>query len=207
MTSIKQRFGGYLKQFVGEVTGSQTLHEKGKSDVLGAASHETEIAEFRPGTGRARHAGEAVGSTGAIPTPAPGNQSAAVDRDSASRLPGNGKEMQIYTQMLPEIEPGHGPYVKVSSGDTVVYVAALGGDTFGQAKNAIVRLADNLKAKPDKANTPIAAQSNDQHHNDRDTNRVDDIEDQLEIGLEDSFPASDPPAAVAKTSLPKKRAK
>ena len=50
MISIKHRVNGYLKQFTGEVVGSQKLHESGKREVAGLPETDSdEITESGAG--------------------------------------------------------------------------------------------------------------------------------------------------------------
>ncbi|KGF67384.1 hypothetical protein LL06_22500 [Hoeflea sp. BAL378] len=106
--------------------------------------------------------------------------------------------------MLPEIEPGSGPYVKVSSDDAVMYVPITEGDPFEHAREAVLKMAEELTAKPERATAPAGADARDSRNNTHGSDTPDDLEDELEIGLEDSFPASDPPAATTSEIRPHK---
>lgn len=105
MNSSITRLEGYLKQLIGEVVGSQALHDEGKYESLGAPESEPASAA-------------------------------------------------VYAQLLPEIGPGGGPYVKVSSEDTVVYVAISEGAPFDHARDVLIKMAENLTSKPEETRAP-----------------------------------------------------
>ena len=197
MTSLKMRFSGYLKQLVGEVTGSQALHEKGKREVLGTLESEPAGA-VTPFEADGQRDGARSGST--APLLDPGNKAG-----SSSGPLQKEKLKTVYTQLLPDIEAGAGPYVKVSSEDEVLYVPLSEGDPFDHAKNAIIKLSENLTARSQRVTAPTEAELRQEQRRPRDANEIDDPDDRLQIGLEDSFPASDPPAAAARSTLPKTR--
>ena len=77
------------------------------------------------------------------------------------------------------------------------------GDPFKHAKEGRHQgwpkglTAENPKGQPSLA----GADARDER---RSAETPSDLEDELEIGLEDSFPAADPPAAVTRSTLPKK---
>jgi len=207
MTSFTTRLGGYLKQLVGEVVGSPALHEKGKREVVGAADAEPAQSD-RLSDADAARVGSPPLRTDARPAMTSGRHASTAggihaDFERGLDLPPSRKEkiMPVYTQLLPEIEPGSGPYVKVSSQDNVLYVAISEGDPFKHAKEVVIRMAEGLTAKPERAAVPAGADARDER---RSAETPSDLEDELEIGLEDSFPASDPPAAVTRSTLPKK---
>ncbi|MDF1609382.1 hypothetical protein PZ897_14450 [Hoeflea sp. YIM 152468] len=201
MTSIKHRIGGYLKQIVGEVVGSQPLHDSGKREVLGLPEHtpadETTTSAAHP----AAQAGEPLNPDPVAPKPAAG-------AGPSRALPEHGhqqkqRKVSVFTQMLPKIEQGDGALVKVASEDEVVYVAIRPGGTIQDARDIVVRMADRLTAEPEKAPVPDDAETADGGRSTAPADEHDDLADQLEIGLLDSFPASDPPAAATSTVLPK----
>tara|TARA_R110002020_G_scaffold25060_5_gene81593 strand:+ start:7617 stop:8258 length:642 start_codon:yes stop_codon:yes gene_type:complete len=209
MTSFTTQLGGYFKQFVGEVVGNPALHEKGKREVVGAPESETVETSPLSDADAALLGTPPPGGSASPPPAASRRQTTAeafgadFDRGSGQDAPRKEKPMTVYTQLLPEIESGSGPYVKVSSDDAVLYVPITEGDPFEHAREAVLKMAEHLTAKPEKAPNTTVSNAGDDRGNAHSPDNPDDLEDELEIGLEDSFPASDPPAATTSEIRPK----
>ena len=201
MTSVKHWISGYLKQFVGEILGSQRLHEEGKGEVRDLP--EAENAELIAASAAEPRAqtGQTVNPDPASPKSAP--PSGQTDFHEHVHQPKE-RNVSVYTQKVPEIERGHGALVKIVSEGDVVYVAICPGATIEDAKSIVVRMAKHLTVVQEKASVSGDAATADARLGHPHAEESEDLDDQLEIGLFDSFPASDPPAAATSTMLPKK---
>lgn len=199
MTSIRHRIGGYLKQIVGEVVGSQSLHETGKREILGLPEDGRTEAIVASVSDQSLETGSPVYPVSSAPVADAQPSSCRSDHPHQQKE----RKMSVYTQMLPKIEQDHEAFVKVASENHVLYVPISNGATFQDARAAVIEMAKRLTAEPEKATAPSDAESGSEEPGGRaETNE--DLDDQLDIGLADSFPASDPPAAAASTVLPKR---
>lgn len=201
MTSTKQLIGGYLKQMVGEVVGSQSLHETGKREVLG-------VPEDKPAKATTISAPDPSAKRDKPTDPGPIGPKFSAGARPAGSVSDQGrqkedKDVRVFTQMLPEIEQPHGAFVKVEAEDDVLYVPIPIGATFQDAKDVVVKMATRLNAELEKSKVRADIAPRGGKRGAADAEDYQDL-DQLEIGLLDSFPASDPPAASISTVLPKK---
>lgn len=105
-------------------------------------------------------------------------------------------------------DPGddwHGPIVEITTDDHMTLIVNLplsrsqtGEDPVGRALDALYDLADAAGAER-KSRRDGQGSSSARSKQDRE-----ELEDQLNTGLEDSFPGSDPVATVVTSTLPKR---
>ncbi|MET3615041.1 hypothetical protein ABID16_003384 [Rhizobium aquaticum] len=114
--------------------------------------------------------------------------------------------MKIATTRL--ADPGddwHGPVVEITTDDHITLVVNLPlsaseehNDPINRALSALVALGLAASAEHDHRTNKGGAASA------RSAQNAEELEDQLNKGLEDSFPASDPVATVVTSTLPKR---
>lgn len=119
--------------------------------------------------------------------------------------------MSVHTELLPELDDTEGPFVKVTTDGHALYVKTLGGrrtaDPLANARELILGIAEELTATPEMSTVGAEVVGRQYLRSRKPASGAGDLDDQLEIGLKDSFPASDPPAAATRTTLPKTRKK
>lgn len=119
--------------------------------------------------------------------------------------------MSVYTQLLPELDETEGPFVKVTADGHALYVKTASGgrtaDPQAHARQLILKIAEELTAKPERTTADAEAEERQYLSSRNPAAGESDLDQELEVGLEDSFPASDPPAAAARTVLPKTQKK
>ena len=148
MTSIKDQVSGYFKQVVGEVVGSQQLHESGKREVLGLPEEAPAEAITTSAAHSAAQPGEPVAAGPVVPKSTASATPMMALPDPEHRQ--NQSEATVHIHMLSKVDEGHGVFVKMASDDDVVYVAVPHGTTIQDARNVVSRMAKRLTAEPEE---------------------------------------------------------
>ncbi|HWU64063.1 MAG TPA: hypothetical protein VN112_18765 [Ensifer sp.] len=115
--------------------------------------------------------------------------------------------MKIATTRL--ADPGdswHGPVVELTTDDHMTLIVNLPLSASEAEADPINRALSALSALAGAAEAERANRSREGASSARSAQNRDELEDQLNKGLEDSFPASDPVATVVTSTLPKRAA-
>lgn len=113
--------------------------------------------------------------------------------------------MKIATTRL--ADPGdnwHGPVVELTTDNHITLTVNLPLSAAEAETDPIERALHALSALASAADDERASRGRDGKSSARSAQDQDELEDQLNKGLEDSFPASDPVATVVTSTLPKR---